>query len=321
MRHIRDHAFLFSLANINRGEIIACRSSCWNDAVGQNFVSYLGIDKGELEFISNKLEFGSDNIFFVSKIGGICRPAAIFRFFSYSTSLALAVVFDLPVSAVAMNMRDGVIEFSCASAGLLMLSKPAACTSEELDDAYVYLSDVLDMLAPLFALRLQYSLPSRSDLRSAAEGAARFVGAKIDFFSLDLSIEDGYLDEVGNVFSGPMCAATFILGALVAREVASDRTLKANAFWGYRSFYLLCSFKPLDDTVPSPINLLINIADSRNMPMKAISNSGSVEIKLSPFYSDVGMFEVKEFGGPTRLTDVEIKLYNYPGITLDILRQ
>ena len=55
--------------------------------------------------------------------------------------------------------------------------------------------------------------------------------------------------------------------------------------------------------------------------MRATCTDELVEIKLSPFYFDAGMFEVKEFGAFTRLTDIEIKLYNYPGITLDILRQ
>jgi hypothetical protein len=312
---------MFSLANINRGKIIACRSSRGQDAVGSNVVSYLGIDEDELAFISDKMGFGSDNIFFISRMGNVQRPAAILRFFSYSTQLALAVVFDLPIVAVSKNLRDGVVDFSCASERLLAIGERKSCSEQDIVDTYLYFSEFFGNIAPLYALRLQYSLPDREVIKGAAHGAAWFMGTDIDCLSLDLPIDDGYLDEVGNVFSGPMCAALLLLGAMLARDMAVDRKIDVKALWGYRSFYLRCSFKPIDRSDIGALDLLLNIADSRNVAMKSDYCDGCVQVDLLPFYCDMGIAEVKEHGGLTRLTDVEIKLYNYPGITLDVFRQ
>lgn len=317
MRRIRDHAYLFSIASDKRGRIIACRTSRGCGAVGQSLISHLGIDEGEINFINSKMGFGSDSLFFVSNMEGTERPAVIFRFFSYSTSLALAVVFDLPLAAVSRNYREGMINYSCASDRFLSFSEKSNCTEEELDDAYLYFSEVFGDIAPLYNLRLQYVLPSRGSLKSAAACISHFVGVDLDCLTLDLPINGGYLNAVGNVFSGPMCTATLLLSALLARDLSPNRKLSVNVLWGYRSFYLLCSYTPTNDERADALDFLTNIAYSRSVEMRTTYSEEQVQIKLSPFYIDTGIEEVKEYGRYRRLTDLEIMLYNYPEITFD----
>jgi hypothetical protein len=172
-------------------------------------------------------------------------------------------------------------------------------------------------MAPLYELRLQYSLPRRGLLKDAAACVSHFVGVDLECLALDLPINGGYLRAVGNVFSGPMCSATFLLAAFLARDLSPDRKLCVNIFWGYRSFYMQCSYALMSDERAGALDFLVNVADSRNVEMRATYSEDQVQVKLSPFYTDTGIEEVKEHGGYRRLTDLEIKLYNYPGITFD----
>ena len=320
MRCIKDHAYLFSLAKINNGIIMASRTSRTQSGIGENISLHLGICESEIAYLNEKMKFGSDNVFFLANVGGKDKAAVMLRFFSYTSSMALVVVFDLSAVAIARIVDRGVISFSVASEALLAFGENGRCTPDEEHEAYVYITEMLGMLAPLYALRLQYRLPKRETVRAAIRGAAHFVGVGIDCILLD-HVGDKYYAAVGNVFTGPICAATFILCAMEARMLAPDRSMRFEVKFGYRSMAIYFSFSLLDNSEIDSLAFLSEVSKSRSVCMLLDYTDRCVNGYLSPFYVDKGLSGVKERGTFIKRTDIEINLYNYPRITYDFLRQ
>lgn len=313
MRHIKDDAYLFSTANINRGEILAARCAKGGDARGERLFSVLDIERGDVDFFNECLSFGSENIVLLSGRGKSARAVLILRFFSYSSASCLAIVPEISPAALIALLDDGCTTDRRFSPAFLRAVDGIRASTAETEEAREYLYEMISLLRPLYGLKLQRELPDAYTVRRAIVGVARFVGVKLCRSAADGSGCDVFCER-GSVYAGPLCCANIIAWAMEAREHSVDRVLTVGgvcSFFGHRIDF---SYRSLSDRIPVSLSQLYGIALSVSADAKLELSCGLVSGSLTPTYLDVGLEEAKNHGGAESLYELELALYNYSDV-------
>lgn len=292
MRLLKDEAYIFSMARKDPGKIIACRTRSMEDAVGKNLFSYLKMPSREVSFVTE--EIGSYGKATIAALCGRKQEKAVLfcKYFTYDTSLCLAVTLDLPPQSVACLFREGLFDEIHMSEGLLALSAEGKPTDADIE-TYQYLSRIFSPLLTLGELRLQYEPENAHIMQSCAIEAAEFVGVGIDC-NVVLPPLDSPYPEDRSVFDGRFCAAMFLSMAMLARAYSKDRVLRLNIVHGFGSVTLDFSFETQDERWREAMEYLQDLAQSGlGMILDMDHNEGMVKASLWPFYSDAGFVGVK----------------------------
>ncbi len=290
MRLIRDDSYVFSLSNNSFGKIIAARARSCGVAPEGVISDKLEIPKSELDFLYSRFSlFGNSPIAIVS--GEREQKVALFiRFFSGSTSLCLAVSFDLPVRDVAAVLRTCFMgELHLSPAIISLASRKKGDTDPEV---YSYVSLMFASLSGLHRVACQTPACAPHLLLDAAMDLCSFLDVSLEG---DI-IRDGDISsikEAGRVFCGESFAACLTVLGMSARSLSPDRCLHMSVLQGYRDIRIAFDFKAG-----------FEIADIAQALRSSISLCGSElceeqrenewHFELSPYYSDVGLAGVKQ---------------------------
>ena len=311
MREMKEIAYLFTLDEASCWKVLACRADNGAAFIGKDLRKIAGLDDTECDFLLKKQEFGSENLFVVSKFNGQERPALILRFFSYSSYMAVCVIFDLPIVSVANILKNNIWENMSGSLELLSRANDDLHDMAAEEYAYDYISSFVGNLLPLYNSRLQAGQPERKTVLSAIQSVASFAGVNIDCHSINASSER-YDLGVGNVYSGPFfCAALFAL-LMSARTFASENSLRIILEWSREGYSINFSFEPVQNDAILAMNFLIEVARHKRIGMVLVQNEREINGEIVPFYADEGLTGVKEGGRYLSETEREIFKYNYP---------
>ena len=292
MRIIRDNLYLFSVARSNSGEIVACRAEDHDGAVGKHIYDILEIDKADLNYAVNQRNDESYRSICLScRHEGKKKAVAFFNFLAFSSSLCLAVVFDLEISSAARALES--LGYSAADLSPT-LKKMAQEPTASLDGdmlAYTYVSQVFGTIVPLGALRASPFPDNPEALRRYIDCVADLVWIDVSY-ATERSLEG--LGEDGVIFSGGFFAAALITVAMLARRYSKDRRLDAFAIQGRGVLSLTLQFETDDENCFEGLKFLSEIASSYGIYFERTLEGGRASLVMMPVYADVGLAEVKE---------------------------
>ena len=311
MQKIKESAYLFTLDEASCWKVLACKADNGEAFIGKDLREIAGLDDIESDFLLEKQEFGSENLFVVAKFNGQELPALVLRFFSYSSYMAVCVIFDLPIVSVANVLKNNIWDNMSGSQAFLARANDACRDNAEEEYAYDYISAFVGNLLPLYNSRLQEGQPERKTVLAAIQSAASFAEISVDCNAINASSERYDLD-VGNVYSGPFfCAALFAL-AMSARTFARENSLKILVEWEREGYSISFSFEPVQNDAILGMNFLLEVARHKRIGMVLVQNENEISGEIVPFYADEGLTGVKESGRYLSETEREIFKYNYP---------
>lgn len=290
MRLIKDDSYVFSLSNNSFGKIIVARAKSCGVSPGGIIYDRLGIQKHELDFLYSRFSLLGNSPIAIVCGEGNQRVAVFIRFFSGSTSLCLAVSFDLPachVAAVLKNCFMGELHLSPAIISLASLE--VGDTDPEI---YSYISLMFASLSGLHRIACLKAVCAPHLMLDAARDLCSF---------LDVSLEGDVLrngdissvKEAGRIFCGEAFAACLTVLGMSARGLSHDRHLRMRLLQGYRDVRVCFSLKTHSDLtdIVDALRSSISLCGSE---LCEINNGEEWQLELSPYYSDVGLVGLKQ---------------------------
>ena len=178
-----DKIYVFSVANVDFGRIVASVDRSGKKIDGENIFDVLELPRSESAKIK-ELIFGYGKCPYATACGRINkRVAFFFKNFAYDTSLCLVIVPAISAKRAAGIINSGVIEDLVVSETLsdTVSQNASERALAEDSDVYLYLARLFGQIMGLLELRLQYASESIPAVRAAAEGLAELLGLSLDF--------------------------------------------------------------------------------------------------------------------------------------------
>ena len=293
MSRLSNKVYIFSTAKIDFGRIVACVDGGRRRAVGEDIFEYLGISREEAENLQSLLlDYGKDNY---ATVCGKDRLKAVFffQYFASSSSLCLATVPNLSVSAVASEMASGVFKGFRVSPELMRLAdNDKNHLSFEDSEVRLHLSRTFWQIMKASELKIQHTAQSAEDIRFAAEGIALLVGVSLDFDTYFVSDDDS-LVATDEVFDGRFCAATLFVFAMIAAKYSTDRSFKLTVLRGIGGVMIDLSFRKGRLGKQEAFERLKDVAQDHGIIFDVVSEDDRVGIRFIPLYQDEGFVGVK----------------------------
>ncbi len=292
MRIIRENIYLFSVARSCPGRIVACRTDEGDGAVGKNINDVLLLDKADVDYAFSR---GGDeecrSVCLSCEIHGKSRAVAFFDFMCRSSSLCLAVVFDLDRTSAAKAMAALGYGNADLAPSLLKLCDESFSIADH--DAFIYISYVYGCIAPLGELRACRFMNSAELLRRYVNLAADFIGVEAEYMVRnDKNIS--FFNDERSVFAGGICASVILISAILARKFSDLGRLYVEVVMGRDGASVLFGFDTDSSSALDRMDFLGDVAASYGVLLvRAVTRQGA-SILLVPFYVDVGLAEVKE---------------------------
>ena len=304
MKIIRDNVYLFSLARMSVGEVVACRARDGYDAIGKNIGDLLHIDKKEIEYAISRSDIESyRSLCLVCHPNRESRVVALFDFLSRSSSLMLAVVFDINAVSVSRALGSLGEGFADLSPTLVQMGEGCPSSPEADRDAFVYVSHVYGCIAPLSFLRAGTFPDNPESLRKYVDGISDLVGVDVCFVA-QTDPELFPSNEKGMIFSGGYLVACFLTVAMLSRRYSIDRRLEITVLQGRGELLVKMRFETDDVKIVDGLGFLSAVSDSLGTFFEhSIVDDRGVEITVMPTYADVGLVGVKERDELPKLSD------------------
>ena len=304
MRRFQDNLYMFSMARLNTGRVVVCRSEDAGDAQGREIFKLLKIANEEISFFKQSVRSGNRRCIAVKGFRrGEERVVLIFGGFSASATYFFASELFAPVPALVRLLLRGDFGEVCVSDGLCQAVESADSFAEQpgvrsvTDEVRDYLYDLFACLAPERESVFRYMKDMDADLLALSEGLydlARLVGT--GFTCNILKTEDTFaIASEAEIFDGAVCFTVMLALSMLARLYTRDRSLEADLI-GTRSRVVLrfC----LKDADAAQWQSLLESLYPAVQSCHQFELDTNVEGQLSwfwvsPVYADVGLTGVK----------------------------
>ena len=289
-----DKIYVFSVANVDFGRIVASVDRSGKKIDGENIFDVLELPRSESAKIK-ELIFGYGKCPYATACGRINkRVAFFFKNFAYDTSLCLVIVPTISAKRAAGIINSGVIEDLVVSETLsdTVSQNASERALAEDSDIYLYLARLFGQIMGLLELRLQYASESIPTVRAAAEGLAELLGLSLDF-NTRFEMEDD-LVAVDEIYDGRFCAAAMLVTAIMAVRRSPSGSLEVTEIRGLGGMRVEMSFECQRYTGLESIAHLKRLAEiDHGIRFDIERRNGRVYVSFLPLYQDVGFVGVK----------------------------
>jgi hypothetical protein len=294
LAHRTDKIYVFSVANMDFGRIVASVDRSGNKVDEKNIFDVLGIARSESTDIRD-LIFGYGKRPYATACGNINkRVAFFFKHFAYDTSLCLVIVPAISAKRAAGILNSGVFEDVIVSDALTKLVPQTASCHPLIEDSdvYLYLARLFGQIMDLLELGLQYASESIPTVRAAAEGIADLLGLSLDF-NTRFEMEDDLI-AVDEIYDGRFCAAALLVTAIMAAKRSADSSLSLTEIRGLGGIMIEMSFECQRYMGFEAIDHLKMLAEiNHGIRFEIERKNGRVYVSFLPLYQDVGFVGVK----------------------------
>lgn len=289
-----DKIFVFSVAAIDFGRIVASVGENEKKTEGENIFELLGMKREAVSEVCSIIS-GYGKPPYATVCGEVRRHAVMFfKNFAFCTSLCLVVIPAISARVVADLMVGGMFEGFVVSEALSSLAsegfESAFFTNRE---EYLHLSRMFGQIMDLMALKLQYTAQPPDDFRIAGEGVAELLGISMNFDTYIESDNDA-LVSVDEIFDGRFCAAAILIFALLAAKRSTDRSFDLTVVRGMGGLQVDMAFNCRRPVRLEALDHLKNIAYfNHGIEFDIQKSGGQVLVSFIPLYPDVGFVGVK----------------------------
>ena len=293
MREIKDNLYIFSVAPADYGAIIASRNDSGEICEGADIFSHLHISTEEKHFFLGSLAcYGNEDVALIGERGGEARVVIISRFFSYASSLCLAVEFDLPAEDVSMVLCRDAIGDVFLSDRVKSLGNTEDIKTRDLSMTYQYIFAVSRRVSALREIKLSRRHLSPREICDAAMNCSELVGVGFEYQIRN--VFDGPLFDAGSIFSGRLLVAVMLTLCMAARDHSTDRVLFITV--EERSSYVSISaiLEIKSGIIPDTISRLEQYVKSYGAIFDAYEREGMLICDFIPHYADAGVVGMKQ---------------------------
>ena len=303
MREYKDEAYLFTLAKVSSGKIIACRTPSGEKNTGRNIFSCLKMSEKERDFFKEaSATYGNTPIVALCK-GDKRETVIFFRDLIFGASLCLAVVTRFDVESVSAVLCDETLGEFLISDGVKS-AKTEDFSYEKHKEVYRYLLSVVSCAERIAALKQDYEPADIDRIISCAKSAAEIaeVEAVIEAGTCE---EDRLYEPAVDIFDGRICAAILLTVAMVSRYHSKNKNFKLQIERSLQSLSMTVEVRVIGDGWIGAFEYLKHICeDNRGIPFSYEFKRGHVRVTVSPFYADVSFVGVKENDNFTSLVEL-----------------
>ncbi len=293
IRRIEDDAYIFSMARGFPGRIIASRTARKGDCSGKNVFDLLKIPKSEYDFLNDELCEGGTSALVLASGADVARAVIVFRFFSYDSSLLLAIAPDCDAGVISRLAHGGELGDTKLSPALQRLAEEAPCDRKTENRICEYMAvsyGCVDVLAAICRPGLR---PEVDDIRFAANAAGMMMGVRVDVNVTYLP--ERYAESGARIFAGELCVSAMLTFALIARKCSKGREMLFEIISEGENLFLRLSFDMYGEQEcrRELERLSMIVKGHRELYFDFGEKEGIVWLESWPFYYDVGMAEIK----------------------------
>lgn len=296
---------MFSMARLNTGRVVVCRSEDAGEAQGRELFKLLKIGNEEISFFKQAVRSGNRRCIAVKGVRkGEARVVLIFGGFSASATYFFASELFSPAPALVRLLLRGDFGDVCVSDGLCQAAEAMDACSEESSGLLSITEEVCDYLYDLFACLapdresvFRYMKDMDADLSALSERLSALAGlVGVGFACNILEMEETFTtpSEI-EIFDGSVCFTVMLALSMLARMYTRKRSLGADLICTRSRIVLRFGLEDADEAQwQSLVDVLYPAVQScHQFEFDAKVEGRFSWLWVSPVYADVGLTGVK----------------------------